>query len=82
MIPFDILLFLLMVLLVITVAPIWIIMHYRNPNRSNRGLSEEDRQHLEQTLVAIDKLDNRIVMLESILDADHPGWRQLGAAKE
>jgi phage shock protein B len=64
------------VLFMIIVAPLWITMHYRSLSRSTRSLSDEDRQSIEQVLVTVDKLTQRIGTLESILDADHPEWRQ------
>ena len=73
--PFE-MLFVPMVLFMVIVAPIWIVMHYRSVNRSSSQLSEEDRQALEDLLVAVDQMAERIDSLESILDADHPDWRE------
>ena len=64
------------ILFMTVVAPIWITMHYRSVNRSSRSLNEEDRQSIEQMLETVDKLTDRIGTLESILDDDHPDWRQ------
>ncbi len=64
------------ILFMVVVAPIWITMHYRSVNRSSRSLSDEDRESIEHMLVTVDKLTDRIGALESILDADHPQWRQ------
>ena len=64
------------ILFLTVVAPIWITMHYRSVNRSSRSLNEEDRQSIEQMLETVDKLTDRIGTLESILDDDHPDWRQ------
>ena len=69
-------LFVPMVLFMVIVAPTWIVIHYRSLNRSSSQLSEDDRQALEEMLVAVDQMADRIVSLESILDADHPKWRQ------
>jgi phage shock protein B len=63
------------VLFLTIVAPIWITMHYRSVNRSSRSLNTEDRQTIEQMLATVDKLVERIGVLETILDADHPDWR-------
>ena len=73
--PFE-MLFVPMVLFIVIVAPTWIVMHYRSVNRSSSQLSEDDRQSLEEMLVAVDQMADRIKSLESILDADHPNWRQ------
>ncbi|MCY4428748.1 MAG: envelope stress response membrane protein PspB [Halieaceae bacterium] len=63
------------ILFLTVVCPIWLIMHYRSLRRSSRNLSTEDRHTLEEMLVTVDKLTDRIHSLEAILDADHPGWR-------
>ena len=65
-----------MVLFMVIVATTWVVMHYRSVNRSSSQLSEDDRQALEEMLVAVDQMADRIESLESILDADHPNWRQ------
>ena len=64
------------ILFLVIVAPLWITMHYRSVNRSSRSLSSEDRGSIEHMLETVDKLTDRIGSLESILDADHPEWRQ------
>ena len=69
-------LFVPMVLFMVIVATTWVVMHYRSVNRSSSQLSEDDRQALEEMLVAVDQMADRIESLESILDADHPNWRQ------
>lgn len=69
------------VLFMVIVAPIWIVMHYRTVNRSSRSLSDEDRENLDEMLAVVDKLSDRIATLESILDADHPSWRQQDKAR-
>ena len=64
------------ILFMVVVAPIWITMHYRSLNRSSRSLNDEDRESVEQMLLTVDKLTDRIGTLESILDADQPDWKQ------
>lgn len=64
------------ILFMVIVAPMWLTMHYRSVNRSSRSLSQEDRESIEHMLETVDKLMDRIGTLESILDADHPDWRQ------
>ena len=70
------------ILFLTVVVPIWLTMHYRSVNRSSRGLKEEDRETVEHMLETVDKLSDRIQALESILDADHPDWRQQQARRE
>jgi len=68
-------LFVPMIVFMIFVAPIWIFMHYRSINRSSQSLNEEDRETVDSMLATIDKLQDRIHALESLLDADQPDWR-------
>jgi phage shock protein B len=76
------------ILFLVIVAPIWITMHYRSVSRSSRSLNHEDRKSIDHMLETVDKLTDRIGALESILDEDHPQWRQqmnrreLGGDKE
>ena len=79
--PFE-MMFVPMVLFMVFVAPIWIVMHYRSLKRSSRSLSNEDRESLDEMLATVDKMSDRIASLESILEADHPNWRQQGSDKE
>jgi phage shock protein B len=64
------------ILFLVIVAPLWIAMHYSSVKRSSRSLNQEDRESIEHMLETVDKLTDRIGALESILDADHPQWRQ------
>ncbi len=64
------------ILFLVIVAPMWITMHYRSVSRSSRSLNVEDQASIEHMLETVDKLTARIGALESILDADHPQWRQ------
>ena len=64
------------ILFLVVVAPMWITMHYRSVNRSSRSLNQEDRESIEHMLETVDTLTDRIGTLESILDVDHPDWRQ------
>ena len=57
------------------VAPIWIVMHYRSVNRASQSLNEEERENIDAMLSTIDKLQDRVQALESLLDAEQPNWR-------
>ncbi len=71
-----------LILFMTIVAPIWLVLHYRSVNRSSRGLSEDDRESIEQMLETVDKLTERIGVLEDILDGEHPDWRQQKSRRE
>ena len=52
-----------MILFMIIVAPIWITMHYRSRNKAAQGLSEIDREQLDQLLAQSETLLQRIETL-------------------
>ena len=62
------------ILFLVIVAPIWLVLHYRSVGQSSRGLNETDREEVERMLVTVDKLIDRIEVLERILESDHPKW--------
>jgi phage shock protein B len=67
--------FVLAVLFLTIVAPLWIIFHYATKWRSSRGLSAEDERMLADLWESAGRMENRIVSLEKILDSETPGWR-------
>lgn len=67
--------FLLGVLFVTVVVPLWIIFHYLTRWRSSRALSADDERTLAELWESAGRMEARIATLESILDAEAPGWR-------
>jgi len=67
--------FVLAVLFLTIVAPLWIIFHYATKWRSSRGLSAEDERMLADLWESAGRMENRIGSLEKILDSEAPGWR-------
>jgi phage shock protein B len=65
-----------LVVFMIVVAPLWLILHYRSKRKSGEGLSGEDHQKLETLVARAEVMQERIVTLERILDAEAPLWRQ------
>ena len=59
---------------VLFVLPIWLWLHYSN--RSGRSeLSQSEQQRLAQLADGAKRMRERSQALESILDAEHPNWR-------
>ena len=59
---------------VLFVLPIWLWLQYSN--RSGRSeLSQSEQQRLAQLADEAKRMRERIQALESILDAEHPNWR-------
>lgn len=62
------------VLFLAVVTPIWLTLHYKHKSRMSEGISDQDVERIEDMLVLIDKLTDRIDTLEQILDKDQPSW--------
>ena len=67
--------FVLGVLFLTVVAPIWIVAHYSTRWRTAKTLSTEDESMLAEIWASADKIEARLRNLERILDTEHPGWR-------
>lgn len=72
----DEMIFVPVILFMIFVAPIWVIMHYRTAAKKNVGLSDDEQQSLQDLIESADGLEQRIEVLESILDQETPDWRK------
>ncbi|MGL4859961.1 MAG: envelope stress response membrane protein PspB [Enterobacteriaceae bacterium] len=62
-------------LFIILVAPIWLWLHYR-ASGSEVAFSQTERQLLETLQQQARQMNERIRVLESILDEEQPDWRQ------
>ncbi|PIJ51775.1 phage shock protein B [Erwinia sp. OLTSP20] len=62
-------------LFVLFVAPIWLWLHYSNRQRSEIP-NVSEAQRLQQLTQQAQRMNDRILALEEILDAEHPNWRQ------
>ncbi|MNH47940.1 Phage shock protein B [compost metagenome] len=51
------------------------MLHYRAKGRIGAGLADNEREQLQGLLVRAEKMQERVGALESILDAEVPGWR-------
>lgn len=67
--------FVLGILFLVVVAPIWIIGHYLTQWRVQRRLSGEDEKVLSELWQSARRMEARIETLEKVLDAEAPGWR-------
>jgi phage shock protein B len=68
-------LFILGILFLTVVAPLWIVAHYLTRWRSSRKLSGEDERALGEIWQSARRMEGRIEALERALDAEAPGWR-------
>lgn len=67
--------FILAVLFLTFVAPLWVIFHYVTKWRAARALSAEDERLLAELWESANRMEARIQSLERILDVEAPGWR-------
>ena len=67
--------FVLAVLFLVFVAPLWIVFHYATKWRAQRGLSAQDERLLAELWEISNRLEGRIQALERVLDSEAPHWR-------
>jgi len=73
--------FIMMVLLLTIVVPLWIVFHYitrwkqMKNEEPGEGRIVVDRETLEGLATTATKLEDRVATLESLLDTEAPGWR-------
>ncbi|HUC64932.1 MAG TPA: envelope stress response membrane protein PspB [Stellaceae bacterium] len=67
--------FILGILFLVIVAPIWIILHYITQWRNARRLSGADEKTLGDLWQSARRMEGRIDALEKVLDSEAPGWR-------
>lgn len=64
------------ILLLVVVAPIWIIAHYMTRWKATKSLSSDEEQLLEELWKNSERMEQRINALERILDAEVTDWRK------
>jgi phage shock protein B len=67
--------FILGIIFLTVVAPLWISAHYGTRWRRARGLSREDEKTLAELWETARRMESRIENLEKVLDAQAPGWK-------
>lgn len=67
--------FVLGLIFLLIVAPIWIVAHYVVRWRATRAISREDQRTLGELWEGLQRVEARIAVLEKILDEEAPGWR-------
>ncbi|MBI2384259.1 MAG: envelope stress response membrane protein PspB [Gammaproteobacteria bacterium] len=73
------LIFVPIVLFLIFVAPLWLFLHYRERQRLRELAAPKGSGAAGADLTALaQRMERRIEALESLLDAETPGWRNHG----
>ena len=65
-----------LIAIVIFIGLPWLILHYVAKFRGDRQLHGQEAQAFEQLSRTAARMEQRMVMLERILDAEVPAWRQ------
>lgn len=63
------------ILLITICLPLWIIFHYVTKWKTSKGLSPEDEKMLSEIWESANKMEDRIITLERIMDIETPNWR-------
>jgi phage shock protein B len=63
------------ILLLVIVAPLWIIFHYITKWKQMKGITAEDEASLTDLRTAADRLEERLRTMERIMDDEIPDWR-------
>jgi len=55
---------------------VWVCLHYRHLNKSVGTITQDQAMELTQMSKIADILDQRVSVLERILDDEVPNWRE------
>lgn len=64
------------ILFLTIVAPLIVVMHFVTKWKQSREISGDDEKMLEDMYVMSQRMEDRIVTLEKILDDELPDWRK------
>ena len=68
--------FIPIVALLVPVAIVWIVTHYRAQRYKATHISADDQAGIETLTRVAERLEERVATLEKILDVEQPRWRQ------
>jgi len=68
--------YILGILFVTIVLPLWIILHYVTKWKKSRELSGTEEEMLEEIWTLSQNMESRLNALETILDDEVPDWRR------
>ncbi len=69
-------LFVLSIIFMTVVLPLFAIMHYTTKWKATKGLSNDEHQMLEELWKESQRMESRVNALETILDTEVPDWRK------
>ena len=70
--------FVMMILGILFIAFPWVLFHYITKWKSAASITTEDENLLDELHELARRLDNRMLTIERIIQAENPNWRALG----
>ncbi len=64
------------VLFLVIVLPLFIVLHFITRWKQAREISGDDEQMLEELYALSQRMEDRLLTLERILDDERPEWRR------
>ena len=61
---------------IIICVPVWLTLHYLSRTRATRHLNAQDAEAFETLSQTAARMEQRMMNLERLLDAEVPNWRQ------
>ena len=68
--------FVLSMVFMAVVVPLFVIMHYTTKWKATKGLSDDEHKMLEDLWKESQAMQSRVNALETILDGQVPDWRK------
>ena len=69
-------LFVLTLIFMTVIVPLFVIMHYTTKWKATKGLSDDEHKMLEDLWKESQAMQSRVNALETILDSQVPDWRR------
>ena len=67
--------FVLAIIFMTVIVPLFVVMHYTTKWKATKGLSDDEHQMLEDLWKEGQAMQSRVNALETILDSEVPDWR-------
>jgi phage shock protein B len=68
--------FVLSIIFMTVIVPLFVIMHYTTKWKATKGLSDDEHKMLEDLWKESQAMQSRVNALETILDNEVPDWRK------
>ena len=63
------------ILFMVVVAPLWLVLHYRSKKQLHEDMDQQSAERLADLAEQAEQMTERIRVLEQLLDAEVPQWR-------